>query len=138
MTQRRMSEIVRRAPVTLPDSATVQQACAEMHRHRIGAVLVLDNEGRLRGIFTGRDAVRLLADGKPAAGTPLSRAMTADPVHMAPGTTAIHALRLMQDGGFRHVPICDQGRVVGIVSQGDFRGEEHARLDTETGMWERL
>ncbi|HTN12644.1 MAG TPA: CBS domain-containing protein [Acetobacteraceae bacterium] len=138
MTQRRMSEIIRRAPVTLPATATVRQACAEMHRHRIGAVLVLDGDGHLCGIFTGRDAVRTLASGKPDADAPLARAMTADPVHMAPGSTAIHALRLMQDGGFRHVPICDQGRVVGIVSQGDFRGEEHARLDIETGIWERL
>jgi predicted transcriptional regulator len=42
----------------------------------------------------------------------------------------------MQDGGYRHLPVVDNGRVVGIVSRGDFRGLEQARLDEETGLWE--
>jgi CBS domain-containing protein len=57
---------------------------------------------------------------------------------MPPSGTAIDALRLMQDGGFRHVPIVNGGRVVGIVSRGDFRAVEHRRLDEETGLWERV
>ena len=48
------------------------------------------------------------------------------------------ALRLMQDARCRHLPICEQGKVVGIVSWGDFRGLEHDRLDEETGLWERI
>ena len=44
----------------------------------------------------------------------------------------------MQDGGFRHLPVVDSGRVVGIVSRRDFFGEEKARLDEETNLWERL
>jgi CBS domain-containing protein len=64
--------------------------------------------------------------------------MTATPHSVAPGVVAIEALRLMQDGGFRHVPITDGGRVVGIVSRGDFRGLEQARLDEETDLWERI
>lgn len=138
MIQREVSEIVRRRPVTLPGSATVQEACAEMHRRRIGAIMVVDDRGGLRGIFTGRDAVRMLAQGHANVHAPLSRAMTPGPTSMGPHHTALHALRLMQDGGFRHVPICDEGRVVGIVSQGDFRAEEHDRLDQETGIWERI
>lgn len=138
MIQREICEIVRREPVTLPGSATVQEACAAMHRQRIGAIMVVDAAGGLEGIFTGRDAVRMLAQGHAHVHAPLSRAMTRDPVSMAPHNTAIHALRLMQDGGFRHVPVCEAGKVVGIVSQGDFRAEEHARLDEETGIWERI
>jgi CBS-domain-containing membrane protein len=57
---------------------------------------------------------------------------------MPPGSTAIEALRLMQDCGFRHVPIVEAGKVTGIVSQGDFRGLEKARLDEETGLFERI
>ena len=57
---------------------------------------------------------------------------------MTPNKTAVEALRLMQDGGYRHVPIVHQGSVVGIVSPGDFRGLEQARLDEETGLWERI
>jgi hypothetical protein len=44
----------------------------------------------------------------------------------------------MQDGGYRHLPIVDDRRIVGIVSAGDFKGLERARLDDETGFWEIL
>ena len=50
----------------------------------------------------------------------------------------IDALRLMRDGGFRHVPVVDNGTLVGVVSRGDFRGLEQDRLDEETGLWERI
>ena len=64
--------------------------------------------------------------------------MTRDPTTMPPGKTAIEALRLMQDGRYRHVPIVDQGKVVGIVSRFDFGGLELDRLDRKTGLWERI
>jgi CBS domain-containing protein len=138
MTHRRMSDVIHRPPVTLPPTATVQHACQEMHRQRVGAVLVVDEHTHLLGIFTGRDLVRLLAEGRDPAKLALDAVMTRDPEHLPPGHTAVEALRLMQDGGFRHVPVVEQGRVVGVVSHGDFRHFEHARLDEETGVWERL
>jgi CBS-domain-containing membrane protein len=76
--------------------------------------------------------------GHDPATTRLDAVMTRDPATMAPPTTAIEALRLMQDGGFRHVVIVDKGRVVGVVSRRDFRGDEQGRLDEETGLWERI
>jgi CBS domain-containing protein len=57
---------------------------------------------------------------------------------MPPSATSIEALRLMNDGGFRHIPVVADGVVVGIVSRGDFRGLELDRLDEETGIWERI
>jgi CBS domain-containing protein len=140
MTNRRMSEIVRQQdPLTLPPHTTVRDACQRMRDRRVGAVLVTDTDGRLVGIFTGRDAVcRVLAEGRSAAKTRLSEVMTPNPDAMPPSGTAIDALRLMQDGGFRHVPVVREGRVAGVVSHGDFRGLERARLDEETGLWERI
>ena len=140
MTQRHMSDMVRdQNPVTLTPDKTVKEACARMRERRVGAVLVTDKDDHLLGIFTGRDAVcRVLAEGGDAASTRLSDVMTAEPDTMKPGGMAIEALRLMQDGGYRHVPITDGGRVVGIVSRGDFRGLEQARLDEETELWERI
>ena len=136
---REMAEIVRnQQPFTLPPSASVQEACKHMHVRRIGAVLVTNPKGELVGIFTGRDAVRVLAEGKDAAGTHLRQVMTKDPHHLPPRHTAIHALRLMRDGGFRHVPVVDGGVLVGVVSRGDFHGLEQDRLDEETGIWERM
>jgi len=136
---REMSEIIRnQKPVTLPPSATVQDACRQMHDHRIGAVLVTDPACCLIGIFTGRDAVRMVAEGKDPTATPLGMVMTRNPATMPPRSTAIDALRLMRDGGFRHVPVVEGGQVAGVVSRGDFRGLEQDRLDEETGIWERM
>lgn len=136
---REMSEIIRnQKPLTLPPTANVREACRKMHEHRIGAVLVTDPGCMLVGIFTGRDAVRVVAEGKDPAATRLDRVMTRNPATMPPRSTAIDALRLMRDGGFRHVPVVEGGRVAGIVSSGDFRGLEQDRLDEETGIWERM
>jgi CBS domain-containing protein len=136
---REMAEIIRNQnPLSLSPSATVQDACKQMHERRIGAVLVTDGKGELVGIFTGRDAVRVLAEGKDAQATRLRQVMTKEPHHLPPRHTAIDALRLMRDGGFRHVPVVHEGLVIGIVSRGDFRGLEQDRLDEETGIWERM
>jgi CBS domain-containing protein len=139
MHMRNLSDIVRsNHPKTLPGTATVQQACALMRDHRIGAVLVTSPEQTLSGIFTGRDAVRLLADGANPAHTPLDAVMTRSPEAVAPDCKAIEALRLMRDGGFRHLAVVEAGKIVGIASVGDFRASEQARLDEETGYWERI
>ena len=136
---REMAEIVRnQKPLMLLPTATVQEACKHMHVRRIGAVLITSPEGGLVGIFTGRDAVRLLAEGPDAGATLLHQVMTKAPDCLPPRHTAIHALRLMRDGGFRHVPVVHEGIVVGIVSRGDFRGLEQDRLDEETGIWEGM
>ena len=140
MTNRPMSEIIKRQePLALSPTASVEHACQLMRDRRVGAVLVVDDEQRLVGIFTGRDAVcRVLAEGSDAAATKLSEVMTRAPEVLAPDKKAIEALRLMQDCGFRHVPVVDRGRVVGVVSRGDFLGLEQARLDEETALWERI
>lgn len=136
---RELKEVVRRQrPFTLDAQCTVAEACQLMHANRVGAVLVTGAGGALAGIFTGRDAVRALAERGEAAGHRLREVMTGNPTCLHPGATAIDALRLMSDCGFRHIPIVDQGRIVGIVSKGDFRGLEHDRLDAETGFWERM
>ena len=139
MEQRTIGEIVRdHRPLAMAPATAVAAACAAMHQRRVGAALVVDDAGQLLGIFTGRDAVRCLAEGCDAAHTPLRQVMTSKPVTLAPQHHAIDALRLFEDGGFRHLPVCDGGKVCGIVSRFDFRAQEHARLDEETGYFERL
>ena len=137
---RAMSEIVRdQKPLTLGPAATVRHACQCMRDRRVGAVLVTDGQGRLIGIFTGRDAVsRVLAEGRDADTTTLTQVMTHHPATIPPGKNAVEALRLMHDGGFRHLPIVDKNQLLGVVSKGDFRGVEQDRLDEETGIWERI
>lgn len=139
MPQRNLGEIVRdQNPLMLPADTPVAQACAAMYARRIGAVLVADADRRLEGIFTGRDAVRLLAEGLDAKATALAAVMTRDPATLAPRASAMEAMQAMADGGFRHLPVVADGRVVGIVSRYDFRAKEHARMDEATGFLEVL
>jgi CBS domain-containing protein len=140
MSNRQLGEMIRRQnPVTLPLAATVQQACRVMRDLRIGAILVTESDGRLAGLFTGRDAVaRVVAEALDPSTTTLGEVMTVQPDTLKPNGRAIEALRMMQDGGYRHLPILDGIEIVGIVSHGDFSGLERARLDDETGFWEIL
>jgi CBS domain-containing protein len=82
--------------------------------------------------------VRCLALSLDAAHTSLGQVMTPDPVCLRPQDNAMEALRLMNDGGFRHVPVVENGHVVGIVSRYDFRTDEHRRMNEETGFFEVL
>lgn len=139
MRERTMAEIIRdQRPLAMRTDATVAEACAAMHGRRVGAVLVTDPGGQLAGIFTGRDAVRCLAQGCDARHTRLREVMTANPVTLAPEQSAMEALRLLDNCGFRHLPICRDGKAVGVVSRCDFRAMEHARLDEETGFFDLL
>jgi CBS domain-containing protein len=137
---RQLSEIIRnQEPLALPATATVKQACQSMSERHKGAVLVTEGHGRLIGIFTGRDAVcRVLAAGKSPSKTTLREVMTESPVTMSGERSVIEALRLMWDGGFRHVPVVEDDKVIGVVSRGDFKGLEQSRLEEERELWERL
>ncbi len=138
MINRRLGYIIRdQEPLLMPATASVQEASKAMREKRVGSALVVDEHQHLVGIFTGRDALRLLAQGKGGA-TPLAQAMTAHPVTISPDATAIEALRIMCDGGFRHVPVVERGHIWGTVSRADFKGQEIDRLDEEEGLAERI
>ncbi len=137
---RELSDIIlNQDPLILPRTTTVQAACRQMCDRHAGSVLVTDEDGRLAGIFTGRDAVsRVLAAGRSARTTTLGDAMTPAPKTLTASKKAIDALRLMSEGGFRHVPVLDEGRIRGVVSRGDFRGAEHDRLEFEQQLWTHM
>jgi len=125
MTNRELAYIVKdQKPLVLAPDETVREACRRMWERRSGSVLVVDRQQRLIGIFTGRDAVRLLAKGKDAGAADLAKAMTRNPVTITPRSRAIDALRAMSEGQFRHVPVTEDGRILGVVSRGDFKGME--------------
>lgn len=137
---RPISELIRNQKLlALTPDATVLTACQKMREHYVGAMAIVSPEGRLLGIFTERDAIyRVIAGEKDPATTPLSEVMTRNPASLPPRELAIEALRMMHDGGFRHVPIVQNGRVVGMVSRSDFKGEERMRLEEETAMFESI
>ncbi len=127
------SIIKNQKPLVLAADETIQRACQSMTESGCGSVLVADNQPRLTGIFTGRDAVRLLANGKDTAKS-LRLAMKRNPVTITPDGHAIDALRAMSDGGFRHLPVVERGRIYGVVSRSDFTGIEIDRLDEEVHL----
>jgi CBS domain-containing protein len=87
-----------------------------MAKRRIGAVPVVD-KGRLVGIFTERDVVlRIVAAGRDPNKTALAKVMTPDPETLEPGDSVRAALDLMRSGHFRHLPVVDGDRLVGIIS----------------------
>lgn len=135
--ERRLTEVIDNTkPLTLSAHKSVQEACRAMRRRRCGYVLVVDRSGHLKGVFTGRDAVRVLAEGKDAGSMRLSGAMTKDPITITPECHAIEALRLMNDGGFRHLPVVENDKILGVVTRGDFTGIELDRLDEEEHLKE--
>src|SRR5512134_2673210 len=111
-------------PVMASADMTVSAAARVMKEQGIGALLVL-RDGRLAGIFTERDALfRVIAEGRDPAKTRIADVMTANPRTIAPDRPFGHALHLMYEGGFRHVPVVDNGKPLGVVSARDALGPD--------------
>lgn len=122
MTADAEAQIVRHTDtLMLPPSTNVMQAARHMHAHHVRAVLVVEGDARLVGIFTERDAIsRVLAAGKDPVATTLADVMTNNPETITPQHTAIEALRLMREARVRHLPVVQDGKTVGIVVRNDF------------------
>lgn len=100
-------------------AATVREAIELMARQRIGALLVVEGE-RIAGIFTERDYVQKVeVRGRSATGTPISEVMTSGVMFVTPATTTQECMALMTDKRLRHLPVMDQGKLVGLISIGD-------------------
>src|SRR2546425_5370567 len=103
-------------PLWVSPTQTVAEAVAAMRREGVGCVLVCADD-RVLGIFTERDLMRrVLAPGKPLTLT-VAECMTPNPVAVHPKEPISAAVRLMEEGGYRHLPVVDEvGRVVGVLS----------------------
>jgi len=103
-------------PILLPPEATVRQAVAAMQQCRVGCVLVCDGPG-LAGIFTERDLLKRIVGSGKSLDAPLADCMTPQPVVVQLKDSIATALRRMQDGGYRHLPVLDEtGKPVGTLS----------------------
>src|SRR4051812_41983101 len=95
-------------PLQVPPEQTVAEAVGLMRRHRVGCLLVC-RDGRLVGLFTERDLLRrVLAGGRPLT-LPVAAVMTRDPVVVRPKDSVAAAVRRMEEGGYRHLPVVDEG-----------------------------
>jgi len=107
-------------PITAPSTARLWEASRLMYEAGVGSVIVVDASGRVAGILTARDVLRLLATGVAARNPPLSDVMSLNVVTASPEEPLSAIADRMREAGVRHVPIVDaEGRPVGIVSQTD-------------------
>jgi CBS domain-containing protein len=115
----RLGRVPRQPPLPVGRDTTVAEAVVEMRRRRHGCVLVEDG-GRLAGIFTERDLlVRVVRRGLDPAATPLAEVMTPDPITLAPDDPPAFAIHRMVVGGLRHLPIVEGERLLGFVTVRD-------------------
>jgi CBS domain-containing protein len=103
-----------RSLLTISADATLGEAAARMGERGVGAVVVLEGEA-IAAILTERDVMKAVAAGRDG-GAPVTEWMTRHPDTIEPDDTTDHAASLMIHGGFRHLPVVDGGRVVGMVS----------------------
>lgn len=106
--------------ITINATDTLATAVQILRDKRIGALVVVDEGGNLAGILSERDIVRKLAD-TPGQTLPQTVAdnMTAKVVTCAPSDTLIIVLRRMSDGRFRHMPVLENGTLMGMITIGD-------------------
>jgi 2-oxoglutarate ferredoxin oxidoreductase subunit beta len=107
-------------PPSIDSDTQVVEAIARMHRETIDCLLVME-DGALVGIFTERDAVLKLA-GRSMLGVVVREVMTPDPVVLRHDEPIAVAINKMAVGGFRHIPIVDEGRPIGVVAAKDVFG----------------
>jgi CBS domain-containing protein len=133
MPQRPIRSIIAKQKIlTTTAEITVAEAARLMKKKSLGAVMVVKDNGRLAGIFTERDAVfRVLAEGRDPKTTRLSDVMTPHPQTIAPEKPFGHALMMMYESGFRHVPVVEDGKPVGMVSARDALGPELQEFESE-------
>src|ERR1043166_8016253 len=106
--------------LSIGPTATLETAARTLAEHRIGALLVLGPDRRLIGILSERDIVRVLADqGADALKQPLPQVMTRNGGTASQSDSVNVLMERMTTGKFRHLPVVEQDKVIGLVSIGD-------------------
>lgn len=133
MPNRTLRQVIEGQTVTsaLADT-TVRAAAVAMANQQVGAIMVVDDKGLLTGLFTERDVLnRVVAKGLDPDKTPLSAVMTEKLLTAGPDKPLSHALHMMFEGGFRHVPVVENGKPIGMVSARNALGLEICQFEKE-------
>lgn len=122
--------------VTVRSGDFVVQALQLMRDNRVRAVLVVDDD-KLAGIVTQGDcAIKVLLPGKDAKATLVSEVMTRDPMTVRPADPLEACMGLMANRGFRHLPVLDGGKLIGVVSVGDVVKDQVRQMGEQIGFLE--
>jgi CBS domain-containing protein len=125
--------------VTVPVTSTLAEVVDVLATHRIGAVVVSDDGYRVSGILSERDVVRELGHHGPAClGFTVDRVMTAKIVTCTAAEPVTDVMQKMTDGRFRHLPVMDGTRMIGLISIGDAVKARLAELAMEKDALEGM
>jgi CBS domain-containing protein len=132
------SVVANQTPLTAPKTTTVLEAAHLMKAQGKGALLVVEGS-KLIGIFTERDALfRVIAAGRDPVATPISDVMTPQPQTIHPDEPFLNAMRIMHRGGFRHLPVAEHGRPLGMVSARDALDDDLYELSVNLEQQEHM
>ena len=132
------SVVENQTPLMGARTTTVLEAAHQMKAHGKGALLVVE-DSKLIGIFTERDALfRVSAAGRDPATTALADVMTPQPQTIHPDEPFLHAMRIMHRGGFRHLPVAEHGRPLGMVSARDALDDDLYELSVNLEQREQM
>ena len=107
----------------MPPDATAYVALEVMAEHDVGALLVMEEGGKLVGVFSERDYARkVILKGKSSRSTTVGELMSAPPICASPEITLKDCMVLMTDNHIRHLPVLENGAIIGVVSIGDVVG----------------
>src|SRR6478736_10429204 len=117
--ERTVADVMSAPVVTARPAETVAAAAQRMHDRRVGSVVVVDHDDRAIGILTERDMIHLAAAGSDSSSAKVSEWMTGNPDTIGPDIEARAAFSLLAEKGYRHIPVVEGQRLVGIVSMRD-------------------
>ena len=122
-----------RSVITASPKENVHGTAQKLSQHRIGAVVVLDEKGAIAGIVSERDIVRVIGErGHPALEENVGTVMTRKVVTCTETDTIAFIMERMTAGKFRHLPVVDQGRLIGVISIGDVVKSRLHEIEHET------
>jgi len=117
---------------TLSPNETVAQAAGLLHERRVGCLVATDADDKVVGIVSERDIVRLIAlQGTAALSRPVSACMTTSVIFAEPTEAVDALLSRMTDRRIRHLPVCKDDRLIGLVSIGDLVKSKIAEAEEE-------
>jgi CBS domain-containing protein len=121
-----------RAVATARPDSTVSEIIIKLAQKKIGAIVIVGDNGEVVGILSERDVIRRLAErGEAALKEPVSQSMTSSVISCQETSTLEEMMELMTQGRFRHVPVIEDGALVGIVSIGDIVKHHIAEVEME-------
>jgi CBS domain-containing protein len=116
-----IGELMTKDVVSVRPDARVRAALQAMIDHDIGSVVVVDEDGRAVGVFTERDVTRHVLTDAALLDERVGDLMSSPPVIVAPDDQVVDVFEVMNGKGIRRLPVVDEGRLVGIVTEGDLR-----------------